>query len=198
MLGLALAVVILLPAGWWLWSLVRFPRDRTPEGAYQRVARAVNEGRAEKFFAYTETEAQHACFTIRTYRKQARDRVLAAYPEPERTQLAAEWAPEALAADGADVFVLHAAKRGWVDRLRRDLSGIAKVEIVRERATVQTVKGTRYAFRRRDNGIWGLTLFTAALHAEAEKAARDAALIEKNAGDYERVRGRERGAIDGG
>ena len=102
MLGLALAVVILLPAGWWLWSLVRFPSDRTPEGAYLRVARAVNEGRAEKFFAYTETEAQHACFTIRTYRKQARDRVLAAYPEPERTQLAAEWAPEALAADGKE------------------------------------------------------------------------------------------------
>ena len=91
---------------------------------------------------------------------------------------------------------LQHLKQAVIPCLRQ--AGIAKVEIVGERATVQTVKGTRYAFRRRDNGIWGLTLFTAALHAEAEKAARDAALIEKNAGDYERVRGRERGAIDGG
>jgi len=50
---------------------------------------------------------------------------------------------------------------------------------------VQTAHGTRYPFRRRDNGIWGLTMFTATLDTEAEKAARDSALIEKAASDYE-------------
>jgi len=50
---------------------------------------------------------------------------------------------------------------------------------------VQTAHGTRYPFRRRDNGIWGLTLFTATLSAEAEKAARDLLLIDKAANDYE-------------
>jgi hypothetical protein len=57
-----------------------------------------------------------------------------------------------------------------------------------DRATVETARGTRYPFRRRENGIWGLTLFSATLVAEAEKAARDAAMIEKAAADYERVK----------
>lgn len=192
LLGLAVVALLLVPAGWLAWSWLRFPSDRTPEGAYLRVVRAVNLGRPEEFFAYTETETQHACYTIRTYRKQARDRVLEAYPEPERTRLSEAYAAEALAPDGADVFALHALQRGWIDRLRKDLSGIAKVEVVGERATVETVKGTRYPFRRRENGIWGLTLFSAVLHAEAEKAARDASLIEKNAADYLRVREQER------
>jgi hypothetical protein len=96
---------------------------------------------------------------------------------------------EATAPDGADVFALYAQRLGFVDRLRRDLSGVAHVEIQGERATVQTARGTRYPFRRRpENGIWGLTLFTAVLEAEAERAARDFALIDRAAGDYERSR----------
>lgn len=198
-LWLACLALVLPLAGWLVWSWLSFPSDRTPEGAYLRVVKAVNLGRPQDFFAYTETEAQHACFTIRTYRKQARDRVLETYPEPERTRLSEAWAAEALAPDGADVFALQVARRGWLDRLRKDLSGVAKVEVAGERATVETARGTRYAFRRRDNGIWGLTLFTAALAAEAEKAARDAAQIEKNAADYARVREREKsGGGDGG
>ncbi|MGC4070475.1 MAG: hypothetical protein QM784_38585 [Polyangiaceae bacterium] len=67
------------------------------------------------------------------------------------------------------------------------MSGIAKVETSGERATVVTVRGTRYAFRKRENGIWGLTLFTAALAAEAERASRDLKMIEQNAQDYRRA-----------
>lgn len=164
-----------------------FPSDRTPEGAYLRIVIAVNRGRAQDFFAYTETRAQHACYTIRDYRKKARARVLASFPEPERSRLAADYAEEAAAPDGADVLAIYARRNGWMNRLRRDMSGIAKVEVQGERATVETARGTRYPFRKRDNGIWGLTLFTATLDAEADKAARDAALIDKAAEDYERA-----------
>jgi hypothetical protein len=181
----------LLPAGWFTWAWLTYPSDRTPEGAYLRVMTGVNRGRAQDIFAYIETAAQHACFTIRTYRQQARERVLAAYPEPERSRLAEQYEPEATAADGADVFAVWAERRGWINRLRRDLSGVKQVEIQGERASVETVRGTRYPFRRRENGIWGLTLFTAVLVAEAEKAARDAGIIEKAAKDYERVRAAE-------
>jgi len=111
--------------------------------------------------------------------------VLQSFPEPERSRLAAEYAEQAAAPDGADVLAIYAKQNGWMNRLRKDMSGIARVEVQGERATVQTAHGTRYPFRRRDNGIWGLTLFTAALDAEAEKAARDAALIEKAANDYD-------------
>lgn len=171
----------------WGWSWYRYPSDRTPQGAYLRIVTAVNRGRPEDFFAYLETPAQHACYSIRDYRKRARERVLASYPEPERTQLAAAYAEDAAAPDGADVFAAFARRRGYMSRLRRDMSGIASVEQRGERATVITGRGTRYPLRiRPENGIWGLTLFTAELVAEAEHAARDFALVDKAAADYER------------
>ena len=179
--SLVVGAVVLVPTLWFAWAWLTFPSDRTPEGAYLRVISAVNRGRPELFFAYLEEPAQHACYTIRDYRRQARERVLAAYPEPERSRLAQSYQPEAAAADGSDVFALYAHREGWLDRLRRDMSGVKHVQTEGERATVETVRGTRYPFRRRPNGIWGLTLFTAKLTAEAEKAARDADVIEKAA-----------------
>jgi hypothetical protein len=168
-----------------VWAKVSFPSDQTPEGAYLRIGIAVNRGRAQDFFAYIETRAEHACYTIRDYRKKTRDRVLAAFPEPERSRLATQYAADAAAPDGADVLAIYAKQNGWMNRLRKDMSGIARVDIQGERATVETARGTRYPFRRRENGIWGLTLFTAELSAEAEKAARDLDLIDKAASDYE-------------
>lgn len=184
----AVAVGILCAAGLaYLISVSRYPSDTTPEGAYLRIAKAVNLGRPRDFFAYIETDAQHAAYTIRDYRKKARDRILATYPEPERTELSRRYEPYANAPDGADVFALYSDERGFLARLRRDVSGIAKVEISGERASVETARGTRYAFRKRENGIWGLTMFTAALSAEAEKAARDFSVIDRAAADYERT-----------
>jgi hypothetical protein len=165
-----------------------YPSDRTPEGAYYRIVIAINRDAPAECFAYLETAAQHACFTIRDYRKRSRERILAAYPEGEQKELLDRHADEAGAADGAQVFALYARRLGWVKRLRRDLSGVGHVEVRAERATVQTARGTRYPFRRRENGIWGLTLFTGALAAEAERAARDFALIDRAARDYERAR----------
>ncbi|MCA9633947.1 MAG: hypothetical protein KC766_40135 [Myxococcales bacterium] len=188
----ATGVAIAVPALWFGVAWLRYPSDKTPEGAYLRVMSAVNRDHPEDFFPYIETEAQHACYTLRDYKKQARDRVLAAYPEPERGRLAKRYEQLASAPDGKDVFAIFARELGWMDRLRKDLSAVAKVEVQGERASVQTVRGTRYPFRRRDNGIWGLTLFTAFLVAEAEKAARDFALIDKAAKDYERAGGPQR------
>ena len=188
--GLILVVAIVLAAvglaG--LVSALRYPSDKTPEGAYLRVAKSVNQGRARDFFAYIETEAQHAAYTIHDYRKKARDLVLAAYPEPDRSEISRKYEALAAAPDGADVFALYSEERGFLTLLRRDVSGIAKVDVSGERATIETARGTRYAFRKRENGIWGLTLFTAVLVSEAEKAARDLSVIEKAASDYERAR----------
>jgi hypothetical protein len=182
-----LGLVVFAVLGRIAYAYLSFPSDRTPEGAYLRVVIAVNRGRAEDFFAYTETRAQHAAYTIIDFRKKARERVLGAYPEPERSRLAQEYAAEASAPDGKDLFALYAKRFGWMARLRRDLSGIKRVEISGDRATVETARGTRYAFRRRENGIWGLTLFTPLLDAEAERAARDFSVIDKAAGDYARA-----------
>lgn len=186
-LTLVLAGLTLVIGGVFVFKWATYPSDRTPEGAYLRVMSAVNRAAPKDLFPYIETAAQHASYTIGEYRRKGRNRVLSAYPEPERARVAADHAAEAAAPDGSDVFAIYARKKGWLQQLRRDLSGVAKVEINGQRATVQTVRGTRYPFRRRENGIWGLTLFTATLLSEAERAARDYSVIDKAAKDYERV-----------
>jgi hypothetical protein len=179
--------MLVLGGSWAAWQrAARFPPDTSPEGAYLRIAVNVTEGKVRDCFAYLEDEAQHAAYSIRDYRKTESDRIAAAYPEPERSRLLDAYHADATAPDGADVWLSMAQRRGWVGRLRRDLSGVAKVELRGERATIETARGTRYGFRKRENGIWGLTIFTADLLAEAERAARDAEVVDKAAKDYER------------
>jgi hypothetical protein len=173
---------------WLGWRVTRppFPADTVPEGAYLRIAESLSRGEVVPIFPYLEEQAQHACFTIRDYRRKSVELIEKHYPESERPALVEAYRPYASAPDGSDVFVFEAERRGYVARLRRDLSGIASVTIEAERATVVTARGTRYPFRKRPNGIWGLTLFTAELVAEAERAARDHAIVERAAADYAR------------
>jgi hypothetical protein len=174
--GVSIAMTILLVAAITLVAvraLYRpFPPDTTPAGAYLRVALAISKQNERDMFAYLETDAQWSCFSIRDMRREAASLALAHYPKPEGENLAASVREEASAPDGPDVFVIMAKRKGFAARLRRDLSGVASVEIDGERASVVTARGTRYPFRRRENGIWGLTVFTAELMAERERAAR--------------------------
>jgi len=186
-LTLGAASVVVIAAG---YSLIHrpYPADTTPEGAYMRLAKSVTENEPKSFFAYLETEAQWACYTLREMRKKARDLVNASYPEPQRSDLANQYAPFADAPDGSDVFAHLYRERNWARRLRKDLSGIDHVDVEGDRASIVTVGGTRWPFRRRDNGIWGITVFTAELLADAEKATRDLGVVEAAAKDYDRVK----------
>lgn len=189
--GTIVAIVIaalLLGAIGFGWSQLRFPPDTTPEGAYLRVAASIARGDTRVVFSYLEDDAQHAAYTVRDYRKRASDRAASSFPEPERSRLIEEWRAYAEAPDGADVWQTMSDQRGFVARLRRDLSAIGKVETNGDRATVETARGTRYGMRRRANGMWGLTLFTAELVAESERAARDWDVVDRAAVDYERGR----------
>jgi hypothetical protein len=168
-------------------SRATFPKETTPEGAYARISVSISTGHARDCFPYVETQAQWAAFTIRDYRSRAAARIARAYPEPEKSSMLATYRREADAPDGADVWLALAEERGWIARLRKDLSGIQRVDVSGERATIETARGTRYPFRRRENGIWGITLFTAELVAEAEKASRDFEMVTRAADDYERA-----------
>jgi hypothetical protein len=185
---IAALVIALIGGGAYAIAHRPFPPDTTPEGAWSRIALAVADGHARDAFAYLETEAQWASYTIRDARKKATERVAASYPLAERDAAAAPWAAEAKAPDGADVFALYAVRRGWMGRLERDLSGASHVDVQGDRATVVTARGTRYSFRRRENGIWGLTLYTAELMAEAERATHDLAIVEAAANDYDKAK----------
>lgn len=186
--SIAIAVVFLVAA---IASIVAFrkpfPSDRTPEGAYMRIAKSATKGDPKGFFAYLETEAQWACYTIRDSRAKAVARVERSYPEPQRSQLLAQYKKYGDAPDGSDLFAMVYQERGWSRRLAKDLSGIAKVEVEGDRATIITARGTRWPFRRRDNGIWGLTIFTAELVADSEKALHDLAVVSAAADDYDRA-----------
>jgi hypothetical protein len=189
LLFIAALVLLSIWAGTCAINRRPFPRETTPEGAYARVALCIAERRPRDAFPYLETEAQWAAYTIRDMRRKACDRVRASYPTGERERLLDAWHEEASAPEGADVFALLAVRRRWIGRLERDLSGAARVDIEGERATVVTARGTHYPFRRRDNGIWGLTVFTAELQAEAERASRDLDVVERAALDYDRGKG---------
>ena len=115
-----------------------FPADTTPAGAYLRIVLAVNEGRVRDAFPYLETEAQWAAYTIRDARKKACDRVRSSYPPDQQKTLLDGWRDESDAPDGADIVALLGARRGWIARLERDLSGVASVDVQGERATVVT------------------------------------------------------------
>ena len=84
--------------------------------------------------------------------------------------------------------MVYAEERGWIRRLRKDLSGIAEVQIEGERATIVTARETRYSFRKRGNGTWGLTMFTAELLTESTRAARDYDVVRRAADDYANVK----------
>ena len=187
---LAVAAVVLALVAWagFRASSSQFPSDRTPQGAYLRIAKAIADGDPRGIFPYLETDAQWASFTIRDARKKALERVRASYPPEERRAYEQAYAALADAPDGSDAFVVLAAQHGWVARLRKDLSGVAHVEVDGPRASVVTTRGTRYPFRIRENGIWGLTIFTAELVAESERASRDLALVAAGADDYDRVK----------
>ena len=185
--GLLVLGVAAIATATWVVRGRPFPSDRTPEGAYMRIAHSVSEERPADAFAYLETEAQWACFTIRDLRGKAAARVRTSYPEAQRGELLAVYEEDASSKDGPDAFVRIARRRGWITRLRRDLSGISRTEVEGERASVVTSRGTRYPFRKRDNGIWGLTIFTSELVAESERAARDWAVVSAAADDYDRA-----------
>jgi hypothetical protein len=165
-----------------------FPSNESPEGAYARIAKALAEGHPRDVFPYLETDAQWACISVHDARKAAKNRVAASYPASEQPTALAELGPLADSIDGEDVFVRTAEQRGWLARLKKDLSGGKGVEINGDRATVVTARGTRYSFRRRDNGMWGLTMFTAELVADRDKATRDLAVVNAAADDYDRAK----------
>jgi hypothetical protein len=185
---LFVAIAVVVEIGTKATGRKPFPPETDPAGAYARIALAVADRRPKDIFPYLETEAQWASFSLQKERKEACDKVRTNYPTGEQEKLLDTWKAEGDAADGPDAFARLAVTRGWIGRLERDLSGVDHVETHGDRATVVTARGTRYPFRRRENGIWGLTIFTAELTAEAERATRDLDVVEKAARDYDRAK----------
>ncbi len=164
-----------------------FPSDHTPEGAWLRIALAIHKQRLEDAFAYLETEAQWASFSIGKSHAKALS-LAASFPVDEQAAIRERYTRFGSHPDGPEVFAAFGKDHHFETRLKKDLSGVGHVEIDGERATVVTARGTRHPFRRRENGIWGLTIFTGELLAESRRAARDLEALEKSAADFARLK----------
>lgn len=151
---------------------------------------ALADDRPEDLFAYLEDEAQWAVHTLRKEHQAALGAARKSYPADALKPLEAELGVDAASKDAPEVFVRIAKARGWLTRLRKDLSGLARVERDGDRATLVTARGNRIPVKRRTVGIWGLTMFTAELVVEAEKATRDRIRIEEAAKDYALAKGK--------
>lgn len=187
MVGLVAACVVGIPLVWSGIAAYRFPSERTPQGAYLRLVMAFGPGDVRDAFPYLEQEAKHAFYTIHEYRKKSLQLIGESFQEPEKSRWQAEYREQGDARDPEALWARMAASKGWSARMRKDLSGISHVEVAGARATVETARGTRYPFRRGDDGVWGLTLFTAELVQLKERAARDYELVKGAAEDYERT-----------
>ena len=168
-----------------LVARIRHSPRPTSLGSYARIAVALYDQRYLDVFPYLEDEAQWAAHTIQKERQKALERAKSSFPRSELAALEADIGTDARSADGAKVFVRFGKSKGWFTRLRKDLSGVARVERDGDRATVVTARGTRYPMHRRAGGIWGLTAFTADLADASEKATRDRIRIEGAAADYD-------------
>lgn len=191
LLGGTGTLILGVPLAWSAYTALQFPSERTPEGAYLRIALAFGEGRVRDSFPYLESEAKHALHTVHEYRQKSLQVIRKSFEQPERNKWEQAYQLEGDAADPPEMWARIAEQKGWDERMRRDLSGIALVERVGQRATVVTARGTRYPFREGDDGIWGLTLFTAELVARKEKAARDYEIVQRAAADYEAARDKD-------
>src|SRR5262249_20759530 len=102
--GLVVLAIAVGDGAFVLHARAPFPSEKTPEGAYARIAVAITEGRPRDCFAYLETQAQWASYSIRDFRSKASTLVSRSYPEPERATLLARYRHESEAPDGADVW----------------------------------------------------------------------------------------------
>ena len=148
----------------------------------------MNQGRLADVFPYLEDEAQNAICTAHEYRSKTLALIRSSFEEPERSRMEETYREEGDAAGPSSLWEILALRHGWDARLRGDLSGVESVEVVGQRATVVTARGTRYPFRRAASGVWGLSLFTADLMVQKDRAPRDFHVMEQAASDYDRAR----------
>src|SRR5436309_1652788 len=107
-IALFLGILGLGYAAFILHARASFPDEKTPEGAYARIAVAITEGRPRDCFAYLETQSQWAAYSILDFRRKILKLVEESYPDPLRGKLVTEYAAAGRAEDGADIWALYA------------------------------------------------------------------------------------------
>lgn len=165
------------------------PTARTLEGAFERVAAAIDAGDAKRLYWDLELETRWSLMTI--HRSQARIRRLVEtdYPADERARAVGRWRTGADARDPGELFAALCAARHCLDPLREKIGAIERVERTPDGGVVHTIPGGEYRFKKGQDGRFGLEGFRDELAAFERDVSRDLAVIERTAEQYRRAQG---------
>jgi hypothetical protein len=164
------------------------PTARTLEGAFERVAAAIDAGDAKRLYWDLELETRWSLMTIHRNQRRIQDLVAADYPTDERARAVGRWRTGAEAADPGVLFAELCAARDCLEPLREKIGAIARVERTPGGGVVRTIPGGVYRFKKGQDGRFGLQGFRDELATLERDVNRDLAVIERAASEYRRAR----------
>lgn len=164
------------------------PTARTLEGAFERVAAAIDAGDAKRLYWDLELETRWSLMTIHRSQRRIQALVAADYPSDERSRAVGRWRTGASAADPGVLFAELCAARDCLAPLREKIGAIARVERTADGGVVHTIPGGVYRFKKGQDGRFGLQGFRDELAVLEHDVSRDLAVIERAAAEYRRAR----------
>jgi len=164
------------------------PTARTLEGAFQRVAAAIDAGDAKRLYWDLELEARWSLMTIHRSQRRIRSLVETDFPAEERSRAVGRWRTGAEAADAGALFAELCAARDCLKPLREKIGAIERIERTPEGGVVHTIPGGEYRFKKGQDGRFGLVGFQGELSSLERDVSRDLAVIERAAAEYRRAR----------
>lgn len=161
---------------------------RTPEAAYERMARAVEAQDAEALFEALDQETRWSWMTVQRCHREAFDVVLSNFPEgDDRERKLRRLEAGATAETPADLFAATLGKEG-IRALRGKLPNKPTFEVKGDKATVNG--GHEPLPLAAVEGRWGYAGFRPQSEEQKNRAVADLELIKVSATDYERARAR--------
>ena len=165
------------------------PTARTLEGAFERVAAAIDAGDAKRLYWDLELEARWSLMSIHRNQKQIRSLVDRDYPREERARAEGHWKVGADAKDPGELFAVLCARRDCLAPLRAKIGAVERIERTATGGVVHTIPGGEYRFLKGKDGRFGLVGFGDELAALSREVSRDMRVILRTAEHYRRARG---------
>lgn len=157
---------------------------RTLEGAFERVAAAIDAGDATRLYWDLELETRWSLMTIHRSQQRIQRLIATDYPADERARAVGRWRTAADAKTPGELFAALCAARDCLGPLREKIGAIDRVERTTEGGVVHTIPGGVYRFKKGRDGRFGLEGFRDDFATFEHEVSRDLAVIERTATQY--------------
>jgi hypothetical protein len=163
---------------------------RTLEGAFERVAAAIDAGDAARLYWDLELDTRWSLMTIHRSQGRILRLIEADYPAEERARAVGRWRTGADAKSPGELFASLCAARDCLAPLREKIGAMDRVEATADGGVVHTIPGGTYRFKKGKDGRFGLEGFGEELATLEHAVSRDLAVIERTAAQYREARGK--------